>query len=355
MWPYWLFFLLPAWQALAHAPRGYVRPDGLRAVALNTEWVFVLASLTLLIGLRFEVGGDWGSYVGYVNTAAWLSFGEALRLDDPGYWLVNVFASNLGFGIVGVNMVAGLIFATGLVVFCQSLPRPWLALAVAVPYLVIVVGMGYSRQGIALGFALLGLVSVGRNRIIWFVFWVALAATFHKSAVLLLPIAALSNSKNRFAIGALIIVATGVGYKVLLEDAVQGLITNYVDAEYQSSGAFIRLAMNALPAVIFLVLMRRFRMPLAEKNLWRTFSWISVGLLLAFFATSASTALDRMALYMIPLQLVVFAHLPDVLGKYGKRNQNIVSAILIYYSLVLFVWLNFAIHSRYWVPYMIAI
>ena len=35
--------------------------------------------------------------------------------------------------------------------FVRRQPMPWLGLLVAIPYLVIVVGMGYSRQAIALG------------------------------------------------------------------------------------------------------------------------------------------------------------------------------------------------------------
>ena len=37
-------------------------------------------------------------------------------------------------------------------------------------------------------------------------------------------------------------------YYVLLADSVDNLVTNYIEAEYQSEGAAIRLAMNAVPA-----------------------------------------------------------------------------------------------------------
>ncbi len=44
---------------------------------------------------------------------------------------------------------------SGLVQFCRKQPLPWLALAVAAPFIIIVVGMGYTRQSVALGFILL--------------------------------------------------------------------------------------------------------------------------------------------------------------------------------------------------------
>ena len=93
----------------------------------------------------------------------------------------------MDWGIYGVNLMCGVFFATGLVVFCRHQRLPWLALAVSVPYMLIVVAMGYSRQGVALGIAMLGLTALGRGSTLWFILWVVFAATFHKSAVFLHP------------------------------------------------------------------------------------------------------------------------------------------------------------------------
>ena len=63
----------------------------------------------------------------------------------------------------------------------------------------------------------------------------------------------------------------------------------------------------------------------------------------------SSTAVDRLALYLIPLQLAV---LPRV--QYLFHGQLFGRAVIVAYAgLVLFTWLNFAVHSRYWVPYQI--
>ena len=58
-----------------------------------------------------------------------------------------------------------------------------------------------------------------------------------------------------------------------------------------------------------------------------------------------------MALYLLPLQLVVFAHLPDVLGRRGGNNTGLTSLVLLLYGAVLFVWLNYATHAFAWLPY----
>lgn len=355
MLPYWLLFFVPALAALASSPLMRVRNDGTRPLRIDATWILVITVLTIVIGFRYHVGGDWGNYFRYLFGAQNLNFSDLVGREDPGYWALNILSTQLGLGIIGVNTFGAFLFSIGLVLFCRSLPRPWLALACAMPYLVIVVAMGYTRQSIALSFMMIGLVMLSRQRFVLFALWVLSGALFHKSAVVIIPIAALTISKNRFVTMLLVAGATAIGYVTLLADSARHLIDTYVDQNMESAGAFIRLAMNAVPAVIFLLLRKRFALVPAEKKLWLIFSLMAMVMFFAFFATNLSTALDRMALYIIPLQLVVFAHLPDAIGAFGRRNQAIVALILLYYATVLFVWLNFATHSRYWVPYQMGI
>ena len=351
MWPYWLFFMLPAALAIGMRRRAPSAITGLHSLRLDVVWLFFIMFFTLVIGLRVEVGGDWGSYIGYVERVRYYRFLEVFELKDPGYQVVNWFSAKLGWHIWGVNLFCGLVFSIGLAVFSRSLPRPWLAMTVAVPYLITVVAMGYTRQGVALGFAMFGLVALGRKNTFWFVFWVVVGATFHKSAVLLLPIAALAATRNRYLTAFWVGLAAVLAYVVLLQDEVDTLYQNYVVAEYQSQGALIRTAMNAVPALILLFWRRRFRLAEGEVSLWRWFAYISLALVVVFFATPATTAVDRVGLYMLPLQLVVFAHLPEVLGGSAKSRSIFLFAVVAYYALVHFVWLNFASHAFAWLPY----
>jgi hypothetical protein len=347
---YWLMFLLAAVACLASQRRAGIG-SSTHVLRLSAAWWAIVLVLTLLIGFRFKVGGDWEQYLGYVLRAGRSSLLRAMRSSDPGYQVLNWMSANLGFGIWGVNVVCGLIFSIGLARLCRHLPRPWLALAVAIPYMVIVVAMGYTRQGVALGLAMLGLVALSGRQIRWFVIWVMLAATFHKSAVLLLPIAVLAHARNRYWTAVWVGVVTIVAYYLFLVDSVEMLYTNYVEAQYQSSGALIRLAMNAMPAAILLIWRRRFNFPADEAKLWLWFAIISIVLLVVLQLTPASTAVDRVALYMLPLQLVVFAYLPDVFGRNQQQRSLLVVGVLAYYAVVQFVWLNYAQTAFAWLPY----
>lgn len=350
MWPYWLLFAVPALAAVLR-PRRLRAPLAANPARWGVGWLFALVMLALVIGLRHEVGGDWGNYFVYLDAVRGASFLEILGTGDPGYNLANWISAELGWGIHGVNLICGFSLAIGLTVLCRSLPRPWLALAVAIPYLVIVVGMGYSRQGVALGFAMLGLAALKNQRTLPFVVWVLVGATFHKTAVILLPIAALASTRNKWWTALWVGVASALAYVLFLEDSVESLYVNYLEAQYQSQGALIRLLMNALPAALLLIWRKRFAFTPAEAPLWRWLALISLGLLAVLFVSPSSTAVDRIALYMLPLQLVVFAHLPDALGNPRSHNQKWVAAVVLYYALVQFVWLNFAVHSRGWLPY----
>lgn len=345
MLTYWFMFLIPAWACIA--ARGKPRPVG---KSLEMSWLMAGVLLALLIGLRHQVGGDWGNYeANYLNMLG-APLSEVLEKGDPGYYLLNWLSAQVSGDVYLVNLMCGILFSVGLVAFCRQQTRPWLALAVAVPYMVIVVGMGYSRQGVALGLAMLGMAGLARKSNLQFVLCVALAATFHKSAVVLVPLAVLATPRGRLWTGLWVGITAAVLYYLLLADSVDSLVTNYIDAQYQSEGAAVRIAMNALPAVLLLVLRKRFVWQPAERNLWIIMALMALASVAWLLVSASSTAVDRMALYLIPLQLFVFSRLPDLMGR-GRGLRNWVLAVVAYYAVVLFVWLNFAIHSRGWLPY----
>ena len=77
---------------------------------------------------------------------------------------------------------------------------------------------------------------------------------------------------------------------------------------------------------------------------------IKVFVILLFISPS-STAVDRLALYFIPLQLFVFSRLPQVLGNEIHTQGIWVLVVLIYSFIVQFIWLFYAQHREFWIPY----
>lgn len=352
MWPYWILFLIPATAAVASQPPQSLRADGSRSTNFSALWMLVLILVTLMIGLRDRVGGDWFAYVRHLFEAETLTYAEAIYLSDPAYHLLNVLSLKMGLGIVGVNLFCGFVFSLGLILYAHSTPRPWLALAVAIPYMTIVVSMGYSRQGVALGFAMIGLVALGRQRLLIFIFWVFVAASFHRSAVVMLSIPILTMNFSSFKRLPLLFAVAVLMYVALLEGKTDQLVEQYLTNEMQSDGAFIRLLMNVVPALLLVLFRKRFDVPVAERKVYMVMSVLAMCSFLAIVLKALpSTALDRIGLYLIPLQVYVFANLPTAISRFTSPQRGVAFAIVVFYALVLFVWLNYANFSHWWMPY----
>lgn len=137
----------------------YLIPALLVLLRIESKKILLLlvALYTLIIGFRHQVGGDWENYLIIYNQAGVLGFFEFLSFTEPGYALVNWISYKIGGGIYLVNLVCGALFMYGLWKFCSREPNPILAFLIAVPYLVIVVAMGYTRQSVAIGLVLLAM------------------------------------------------------------------------------------------------------------------------------------------------------------------------------------------------------
>lgn len=340
MWPYWFMFLVPAWATLQS---GRLKPEQSRVM-----WFAVGVLFALMIGFRHQVGGDWGQYGRIFANISHSTLSDALSRGDPGYYGLNWLVANAGGDVHVVNIICAAILMWGTVAFCRAQFSPWLALVAAVPYMLIVVGMGYSRQAVALGFSLLGLVALGNRNVRGFVIWIGIGATCHKSAVLLLPIAALAASRNRFMTAGLVGVMTLLLYYLLLRDSADALWTNYVESQSQSGGGLIRVWMNVVPATIFLLYRKRLAPDPAERKLWMLMSLMA--LICLPLVQISSTAVDRVALYLIPMQLFVFPRIPRLATSVLKRTPLVIG-IVVYYAVVQYVWLNFAVNAKYWLPY----
>lgn len=351
MWPYWLLFILPAYWAVSR-----LKPTPHKSLFThNDRWPFVWKSififLVLMIGLRHEVGGDWIQYLDMLDGYIYKNINDQNSFQDPAFVILNLISVKTGLGIYLLNLLSAIFFCWGLIVFCRAQPRPWLALVVAVPYLITVVAMGYTRQGVAIGIAMMAMIALGRGSILRFVLWIALASTFHKSAIILLPIAVLANSKRRFFTLLWVGVAGLVLFALMVQEALSFLMGGYIEGAMQSSGAAIRVAMNAVPAGLFLLFRKRFQLTYDQRSFWSWMSWSAILLVGLLMVSPSSTAVDRIALYWIPLQLFVLSRLPNALGRYAGKNLLWVFAVIAYSAAVHFIWLLYADTAFAWLPY----
>ena len=352
MWPYWILFFIPAYFAIARLKPISESANVNRSDHWPFMWKCVFVFLVLMIGLRHEVGGDWEPYLEMLDIYAGSTLNaREFGFQDPAFILLNQISVKTGLGIYLLNFLSAIIFCWGLVVFCRTQPRPWLAVAVAVPYLVTVVAMGYTRQGVAIGIAMVAMTALGQGSIFRFVLWIALASTFHKSAIILLPMAVLANTKRRIFTFFWVGVTSIILFALMVQEAMSFLMSGYIEDAMQSSGAAIRIGMNAVPAALFLLFRKRFELSAEQRSFWSWMAWSALLLIVLLAVSPSSTAVDRIALYWIPLQLFVLSRLPNALGLREGKNLLWVLAVVAYSAAVHFVWLFYADTAFAWLPY----
>lgn len=340
---YWFLFSYFAAGVLLQRDRPH--DEATRTTPLLTLGALLIA---LMIGLRYEVGADWFAYEYMFSFAEFAELDQVLAIGDPGYQFLNWIVQRVRGDLWLVNLICGLIFAWGLLRLAETQPNPWLAVLVAVPYLVVVVAMGYSRQAVAIGILMAGLAQIQRGAsILQFAIYVAIAALFHKTAVVAFPLVILAGRQNRLLNIPIGLVAAFLLFNFFLSSSVDRMVKNYIIAEYAAQGAAIRVAMSLVPAVLFLLNQRRFGFADRERQIWRNFSIAAIGFLILLLVLPSSAAVDRLALYITPLQVAVLSRLPEAFKSRGLGTL----AIVLYSFAAQFVWLNYAVHAKFWIPY----
>lgn len=340
---YWLIFLLCGLLALAEETKSTVSAKGL-------GWL-VFALLLVFIGYRDTVGADWGAYLNQLSNAKNFELFDIKVTSDPAYLALTWLGANVFGGIYLPNLVCAAIFLFGLAKFAAANYRPWLIITVAFPYLVVVVAMGYTRQATALGLAMAALVAFKQDQLFRFVILICLAAFFHKSAAIFLGALVLSPNIKiavKIALGVFLVVLIPT---LILQAAITDRYATLLTSGRESSGVYLRVAMNAIAGTIFLFTLRYFNLRGAEYRLWLASACLALLFIPLLFVSPSTTVVDRLALYLLPLQLFVWGRIPEVLGGDGPNNRLYTVSVIVYSAAILFVWLNFANNAGNWLPY----
>ena len=334
MWVYALIFLIPA----AWAAAGVRRPGG----RPGTPIVLATAlALTLFIGLRFRVGGDWHAYWLMLERAHNLDAATALMISDPAYMALNIVAARLGFSIAFVNLLCAALAVAGTLAFSLRQRRPWLALLLAVPVLLAVTAMTTTRQSAAIGLELLALgwFIDGRRRLP--AFTLLLACAFHWSAVLLLPLVPLllARPEHRARVGLLLAV---------LALAAAGALWLRADPGIPAAGSLFRLLPSLIASGALVYLSRGAMLRGNEAVI----AFYLAGLTLLCLAQMPVSSLnaDRLGLYTIASQMLVLPKLPDAFAA-SMARRSVMAAIAGFYVAMFAVWALLSNYAWCMTPY----
>lgn len=177
--------------------------------------------LVLLAGLRWETGNDWTPYLSYYQAAQAPPFGY-----EPGYRLLVWLSQRAGLDYTGFLTLSAAIYMSAFALVFARFRHP--AVLLLFFYCVYLLGfMGTQRQTLALGFTSLAMLRFYDRKHWSAVALVAVATTFHYTAIV--SLLALAVPRSRLSLRAL--VAVLVGATVLYHfDVVGVLVETGVDA-----------------------------------------------------------------------------------------------------------------------------
>ena len=313
-----------------------------RRMPLLSGAVFVF--LSIFVGLRHHVGMDWNNYLHMLRRANAGEWFQSLSAAEPSYALLLWMAGQSNLGIYGANFIGALIFFAGLFRFAAATPAPWVALTVAMPYLVLVISASAARQAIAIGWLLWIFAEWKQASVKKRAAFVMVAASFHYSAcvfAVFLLIDSPLRSSVKF-VGSIVfglLVLVGLNSTGALSIYSNYYISSSAGGLIESSGAFFHVALNGLPAIFMLLLGRhRRRLLNADDGVIYYLSVLSIILIL--FSFFFSTAASRISVYLFPVSMWFFASFPLVFPAHHRTYIKLLTAICYVFSLA--IWLAFA-------------
>lgn len=318
-----------------------------RRVGVSLLAVAVL--FALMIGFRFQVGPDWDSYIHMYNAEGRLNVLADLTEEEIGFKLLMLFANTIGGGIILVNVISGFVFTFGVFSFARRCLEPFIAAAIATPYLVIVVSMSATRQALSIGIILYLLSSWKNKRTFSRILYILSASLFHFSAFFFIIFVALGS---RLPSGARFLATTGLLLAsfpfVMTASRVDVYEERYLGSATTAEGALMHVALVALPALAYLLARSRWRERLGTSPLLDNLAVVAVALLPATLFVPIPA--DRMSLYFWPVAMYVGSGWPALIDNpIARMGFRIFVSVICYVLLV--GWLVFANHSKAYLPY----
>lgn len=336
---YFAVLMIPIIAALT-----WQRPSSRRNWGLFVYFLMLLA----FVGLRDEVGPDWEAYEANFEAIRDLHWTEFLWRREPGFALIAKLSSVMGLGVHGMNLICAFLFLAGVFTYARITLNPWLSLAMVVPYLVFVVGMSGIRQAAALGLMFLMLATWDRTSLVRKSVLILLAMSIHFSAVFFFVF--LVFKKDRFLVfrvaAALVLVLLSAG-TLADSEAIGRYHRTYIEANVESSGAYLQVMLNAFPAALYLCFRKQilgFTPYNGQVNMGAVMALIAL-----LFVPLSTTGISRIALYLSFLQMWVYPAF--VHANVRERREPLTLAVAGASVVVFLVYFMLGSHAPEYLPY----
>lgn len=296
-----------------------------------------LIFLFMFSAFRFEVGCDW---TGYLNQ--YYFYGSvpltALPYQTEPLW-VSLFSLQTLWGLdyPWINIASSLIFFVGAHMMARRQPNPLAFLVLLFPVLIINMPMSGIRQGAAIGIMFIAFTAFVDRTLIRFVVWVVVAAAFHSSAMIFMLLAPLVTGKySRVRLLLSVILAVPGAFFLSGSEQVGVAAARYFSTGVDAAGAIFRVGVLALSALYFLWFLRRKWKAAFPQD----FKLVMIGALMMvgtlLLIPVSSVVADRLAYYLIPIQVLILARIPYFQWQRNKQVHEFFPYALLFSMFV--VW-----------------
>ncbi|TIP05722.1 MAG: EpsG family protein [Mesorhizobium sp.] len=283
-------------------------------IRLNRQlYLVVVVLLFVFSAFRHEVGCDWSGYLNEYDQAANMPLKEISWDNEALWWTVLWLQNYLDIPYPWINVLSSAICFSGVHVLARRQLDPLGFLVLLFPVLVINMPMSAIRQGAAIGLLCIALTRFLDGRSVAFGIWVFLAASFHSSALvflLLVPLATRQITPQR--IGAAVLLAAPGAFMLMSAKAAQKASFRYIDTGVDAFGALFRISLLALSGAFFFFALSR----VWKRDYPDDYPLVAIGsagmLFLGALLPVSSVIADRLGYYLIPIQALIFARIPEM-------------------------------------------
>lgn len=309
---------------------------------------FFLLLLVIFVGLSYQIGGDWIWYLRNFEIFGNINFLEFNYSYNYGFVFINWFFYKIGASYYFVKIFCALLLVISIKFFFTSFKIDrLLAYCIFFPLGIVVISMGFVRQGCALSFLMISLTFLLNKKYLQSYIFFLIGVSFHKSMLIFFPILYIISPKYKLIIPFILLIFIYFFY-----DHLSHLIKIYLGSEkgvhYDvSRGSYVRTIMTLMPAVLFITFFNTFDIQIIAKKILLYFSIFII--IISFLTILYPTFVDRILLYLVFFQAIIYSLFCELFSL--KNKMYLKSIFVLIYLFILNFFLNFGFHANFWIPY----
>lgn len=327
--------------------------------AKKTYFILLFIFMLLFISGRHYVGGDYVAYLNLFN-----EYGLKNNTNLAGLIYIISFVHKLGLNYLFFNFICALIFLTGIFKFLKISDERLFFFILLIPTMIYVVGMGYTRQSVSIGFLCFAIYYWIENMSVRKYIFFIIAVFLHISSVIFIFLLFYKVNEKIKLTKLFILITLTTSFLFLFYYLYFNSLDNLSSAmglEYKivknSSLKYLKFLSHIVPCIVFLIFIKKFSkdkkiFPLYFFSLVTTITVIIAMIIFKQLVAQSSyidVIADRVLLPLILIETLIFVRLCSLIDLEYKFLFK--SLILFYFGLTLFIWLEFADNSHAWKPY----